>query len=101
MHGIYADTRFDDLGFDTRSQWIGRRKQYLSYGIQTAHDSRRIDGIHDIFVSMTVNRVLDFEDVCEARPSCSASVSGFQIFKTATSTNRFLYLFFSFWLVQR
>ena len=38
MHGIYADARFDDLDLDTRSQWIGRRKQYLSYGIQTMQD---------------------------------------------------------------
>ena len=27
----YADARFDDLGLDTRSQWISRVKQYLSY----------------------------------------------------------------------
>ena len=34
----YADPRFDNLDLDTRSQWLGRGKQYLSYGIQTTHD---------------------------------------------------------------
>ena len=37
MHGIYADTYFDDLDLDARTQWIGRGKQHLSYGIQILH----------------------------------------------------------------
>ena len=42
----YADARFGDLDLDTRSQWISRGTQYLSYGIQTAHDGRLM---HDIY----------------------------------------------------
>ena len=34
MHGIYADASFDVPDLDTRSQWIGRGKQYLSDGIE-------------------------------------------------------------------
>ena len=52
MHGIYADARFDDLDLDTSSQWIGRGKQYFSYGIQTAHDGRLMFML--MFVSMTL-----------------------------------------------
>ena len=46
MHGISAGARLDDLDVDTRSQWIGRGKQYLSYGIQTVHDGRFM---HDMY----------------------------------------------------
>ena len=64
MTSVYADARFDDLNFDTRSQWIGRGKQYLSYGIKTAHDGRLM---HDISLPVHfdgLDLVLDFENVC-------------------------------------
>ena len=68
-----ADARFDDLDLDTRSQWIGRRKQYLSYGIETAHDGRLMHGIYMLmFVSMTmtVSLALKEKNVCKTRPAC-------------------------------
>ena len=68
MHGIYAAARFDDLDLDTGSQWIGRGKQYLSYGIQTAHDSRL--NMHAHVRLDDLDLVLDFENVCKARPWC-------------------------------
>ena len=45
MHDISAHARFDDLYLDTRSQLIGRGKQYLSYSIQTAHGGRLMHAI--------------------------------------------------------
>ena len=45
MH-IYADAHLNDRDLDTRSQWNGRRKQYLSYGIQTEHDGRLMRDIY-------------------------------------------------------
>ena len=52
----YIYTPFGDIDLDTRSQWIGRGKQHLSNGIQTAHGRRLM---HDIiymlmFVLMTL-----------------------------------------------
>ena len=35
----------DELDLDTRSQRIGRGKQYINYGIQTAHARRLMHGI--------------------------------------------------------
>ena len=70
MHNIYANARFDDLDLDTRSQWIGRGKQYLSYGIQSAHDGRLT---HDTYAHIRLNDLdldIDFKNVCKARPTC-------------------------------
>ena len=72
MHGTYADARFNYLDLDTRSQWIGRGKQYLSYDTETAHDGR-CNSMHDIYARVRFDDpdlVLDFENVCKARPSC-------------------------------
>ena len=63
----YAHAPFDDFDLDTRSQWVGRGKQYLSYGIQTAHGGRLM---HDIIYAHVRFDDLDFKDVCKTRPSC-------------------------------
>ena len=65
---IYADARFDGLDLNIKSQWTGRGKQYLSYGIQTAHDGRLM---HDKYAHLCFDDLdLDFENVCKARPYC-------------------------------
>ena len=65
MHDINADARFDYLGLDTRSQWISRGKQYVSYGIQTAHGGRLM---HDRYAPVCLDDLdCDFENVFKAR----------------------------------
>ena len=57
----YAYARFDDRDLDTRSQWIGRGKQYLRHGIQTVHAGRLM---HDIYAHVRLydlDLVLGFE----------------------------------------
>ena len=52
------------------SQWIGRGKQCLSYGIQTAHNGRLM---HDIYAHVcfdALDLVFDFENICKANPTC-------------------------------
>ena len=68
----YADARFDDLDLDTRSQWISREKQYLSCGIQRAHDGKLVHDMYNAHVRFGALDliVFDFENVCKARPSC-------------------------------
>ena len=56
----YADPRFDNLDLDTRSQWLGRGKQYLSYGIQTTHDGINVCMTDmRMFVSITLIMTLN------------------------------------------
>ena len=60
--------RLDNIDLDTRSQWIGRRKQSLSYGIQIALDDSLM---HDIYAHVhldDIDLVLEIENVCKSRP---------------------------------
>ena len=78
MHGIYADTHFDDLDLDARTQWIGRGNQHLSYGIQIAHDGRFM---RDIYAHACFDDLdLDIENVCKTRPTCYLFFSSFLVF---------------------
>ena len=46
-----------------QGHWIGREKQYISYGIQTVHDGRLM---HDIYIYMLMfNRFDDLDLDCE------------------------------------
>ena len=49
----------------TRSQWIGRAKQCLSYDIQTAHDGRLV---HDMYAPVCL---YDLENISKAYHSSS------------------------------
>ena len=72
----YADARFSDLDLHTKSQWIGRGKQYLSYGIQTAHDGRLMHEMYGYVHLDDLDLILNFENVCKARSFCF-SLQGF------------------------
>ena len=55
---IYVHAHFDDLDLDTKSQWIGRGKQYLCYGIQTVHDGRLMYDIHIYMLMLLITLTL-------------------------------------------
>ena len=84
MYGIYyAHARFNDLELDTRSQWIGRGKQYLNYDIQTAHDGRLAHDKYAHILFDDLELFLDFDHVCKARPSSFFSLMLGIIYMTA------------------
>ena len=52
------------LTLNTRSQWIGRGKQYLSYDIQTVNDGGLVHDINYAHVRLgDLDLILDFENV--------------------------------------
>ena len=93
----YAEARFNDLDLDTRSQWINRGKQYLTYGIQTVQYGRLMHDTYYAHVCFNdLDLVLDFEIICKAFPSC--------VFFFCESSSNWCFFFFTvnvLWSVSR